>query len=60
MFPCDRRYVGNLCRDVTEPLILELFQQIGPCKSCKMIIDVSVPLLDSRPTIHTSIVIEAL
>ncbi|XP_059921487.1 cytotoxic granule associated RNA binding protein TIA1-like isoform X2 [Gadus macrocephalus] len=32
-------YVGNLCRDVTEPLILELFQQIGPCKSCKMIID---------------------
>uniref|UniRef100_A0A8C6U9B5 RRM domain-containing protein n=1 Tax=Neogobius melanostomus TaxID=47308 RepID=A0A8C6U9B5_9GOBI len=32
-------YVGNLSRDVTEPLILQVFQQIGPCKSCKMIID---------------------
>lgn len=35
------RYVGNLSRDVTEALILELFGQIGPCKSCKMIVDVS-------------------
>uniref|UniRef100_A0A672GA45 RRM domain-containing protein n=1 Tax=Salarias fasciatus TaxID=181472 RepID=A0A672GA45_SALFA len=32
-------YVGNLSRDVTEPLILQVFQQIGPCKSCKMIVD---------------------
>lgn len=30
-------YVGNLSRDVTEILILQLFAQIGPCKSCKMI-----------------------
>ncbi|XP_048863313.1 nucleolysin TIAR isoform X1 [Brienomyrus brachyistius] len=30
-------YVGNLSRDVTEVLILQLFTQIGPCKSCKMI-----------------------
>ncbi|KTG44833.1 hypothetical protein cypCar_00013330 [Cyprinus carpio] len=30
-------YVGNLSRDVTENLILQLFTQIGPCKSCKMI-----------------------
>lgn len=36
------RYVGNLSRDVTEPLILQVFTQIGPCKSCKMIVDVSV------------------
>lgn len=35
------RYVGNLSRDVTEALILQVFSQIGPCKSCKMIIDVS-------------------
>lgn len=34
------RYVGNLSRDVTEALILQVFSQIGPCKSCKMIIDV--------------------
>lgn len=32
-------YVGNLSRDVTEALILQLFSQIGPCKSCKMIVD---------------------
>ncbi|KAJ0019804.1 hypothetical protein NQD34_007373 [Periophthalmus magnuspinnatus] len=32
-------YVGNLSRDVTEPLIVQVFTQIGPCKSCKMIID---------------------
>uniref|UniRef100_A0A673AHJ3 Nucleolysin TIA-1-like n=1 Tax=Sphaeramia orbicularis TaxID=375764 RepID=A0A673AHJ3_9TELE len=32
-------YVGNLSRDVTEPLILQVFTQIGPCKSCKMIVD---------------------
>uniref|UniRef100_A0A673X3A8 TIA1 cytotoxic granule-associated RNA binding protein n=1 Tax=Salmo trutta TaxID=8032 RepID=A0A673X3A8_SALTR len=31
------RYVGNLSRDVTEALIMQLFGQIGPCKSCKMI-----------------------
>uniref|UniRef100_A0A672GTP7 Nucleolysin TIAR n=1 Tax=Salarias fasciatus TaxID=181472 RepID=A0A672GTP7_SALFA len=34
-------YVGNLSRDVTEILILQLFAQIGPCKSCKMITEVS-------------------
>lgn len=34
--------MGNLSRDVTEALILELFGQIGPCKSCKMIVDVSL------------------
>ncbi|MXQ96271.1 hypothetical protein E5288_WYG015954 [Bos mutus] len=33
----DDVYVGNLSRDVTEVLILQLFSQIGPCKSCKMI-----------------------
>uniref|UniRef100_A0A673WS22 TIA1 cytotoxic granule-associated RNA binding protein n=1 Tax=Salmo trutta TaxID=8032 RepID=A0A673WS22_SALTR len=32
-------YVGNLSRDVTEALIMQLFGQIGPCKSCKMIVD---------------------
>ncbi|NXH80616.1 TIA1 protein, partial [Edolisoma coerulescens] len=31
--------VGNLSRDVTEALILQLFSQIGPCKNCKMIMD---------------------
>lgn len=36
------RYVGNLSRDVTEALIMQLFGQIGPCKSCKMIVDVSI------------------
>uniref|UniRef100_A0A8C5I3R7 RRM domain-containing protein n=1 Tax=Gouania willdenowi TaxID=441366 RepID=A0A8C5I3R7_GOUWI len=30
-------YVGNLSRDVTEILVMQLFAQIGPCKSCKMI-----------------------
>lgn len=34
------RYVGNLSREVTEPLILQVFTQMGPCKSCKMIVDV--------------------
>nr|XP_009663986.1 PREDICTED: nucleolysin TIA-1 isoform p40 [Struthio camelus australis] len=34
-----KRYVGNLSRDVTEALILQLFSQIGPCKNCKMIMD---------------------
>uniref|UniRef100_A0A673AQ73 Nucleolysin TIAR n=1 Tax=Sphaeramia orbicularis TaxID=375764 RepID=A0A673AQ73_9TELE len=34
-------YVGNLSRDVTEILILQLFTQIGPCKSCKMITEVN-------------------
>lgn len=38
---CVFRYVGNLSRDVTEALILQVFSQIGPCKNCKMIIDVS-------------------
>ncbi|XP_078449401.1 cytotoxic granule associated RNA binding protein TIA1-like isoform X2 [Lampetra fluviatilis] len=33
-------YVGNLSRQVTEALILQLFGQIGPCKSCKMITEV--------------------
>ncbi|XP_008333656.1 nucleolysin TIA-1-like isoform X3 [Cynoglossus semilaevis] len=32
-------YVGNLSREVTEPLILQVFTQMGPCKSCKMIVD---------------------
>uniref|UniRef100_A0A8C8DNL6 TIA1 cytotoxic granule-associated RNA binding protein-like 1 n=1 Tax=Oryzias sinensis TaxID=183150 RepID=A0A8C8DNL6_9TELE len=35
-------YVGNLSRDVTEILILQLFTQIGPCKSCKMITEVPI------------------
>ena len=35
------RYVGNLSRQVTEALVLQVFGQIGPCKSCKMITDVS-------------------
>ena len=30
-------YVGNLDPSVTESLILALFGQIGPCKSCKII-----------------------
>ncbi|NXV55478.1 TIA1 protein, partial [Molothrus ater] len=38
-------YVGNLSRDVTEALILQLFSQIGPCKNCKMIMDVRAPTL---------------
>ena len=38
-FPLCSRYVGNLSRDVTEALILQLFSQIGPCKNCKMIMD---------------------
>ncbi|XP_041921588.1 nucleolysin TIAR isoform X2 [Alosa pseudoharengus] len=42
-------YVGNLSRDVTENLILQLFTQIGPCKSCKMITEISVSVLQ-----HTS------
>uniref|UniRef100_UPI00358E6C9B nucleolysin TIAR-like isoform X2 n=1 Tax=Myxine glutinosa TaxID=7769 RepID=UPI00358E6C9B len=33
-------YVGNLSRQVTEALVLQVFGQIGPCKSCKMITDV--------------------
>uniref|UniRef100_A0A8C0ZQS0 RRM domain-containing protein n=1 Tax=Castor canadensis TaxID=51338 RepID=A0A8C0ZQS0_CASCN len=33
------RYVGNLSWDVTKVLILQLFSQIGPCKSYKMITD---------------------
>lgn len=41
-FPLCSRYVGNLSRDVTEALILQLFSQIGPCKNCKMIMDVRV------------------
>lgn len=39
-FICFFSYVGNLSRDVTENLILQLFTQIGPCKSCKMITEV--------------------
>lgn len=34
--------MGNLSRDVTENLILQLFTQIGPCKSCKMITEVKM------------------
>lgn len=30
-------YVGNLDPSVTETLIMALFGQIGPCKSCKII-----------------------
>lgn len=32
-------YVGNLDRRVSEELVFELFSQIAPCKSCKMISD---------------------
>lgn len=45
------RYVGNLSRDVTEALIMQLFGQIGPCKSCKMIVDVSESPSGSRPVL---------
>lgn len=49
------RYVGNLSRDVTEALIMQLFGQIGPCKSCKMIVDVSKPNeLQTSPYISSS------
>uniref|UniRef100_A0A4X2KHE1 RRM domain-containing protein n=1 Tax=Vombatus ursinus TaxID=29139 RepID=A0A4X2KHE1_VOMUR len=34
-------YVGNLSRDVTEALILQLFFQIGLCINCKMIMDMA-------------------
>lgn len=34
-------YVGNLDPSVTEGLIMTLFGQIGPCKSCKIILEVS-------------------
>ncbi|XP_077093131.1 nucleolysin TIAR isoform X1 [Siphateles boraxobius] len=44
-------YVGNLSRDVTENLILQLFTQIGPCKSCKMITEQS----DSSRKVNSSI-----
>ena len=43
------RYVGNLSRDVTEILILQLFTQIGPCKSCKMITEVSSKYFRCHP-----------
>ncbi|XP_060572555.1 nucleolysin TIAR-like isoform X10 [Ruditapes philippinarum] len=32
-------YVGNLDPSVTEGLIMTLFGQIGPCKSCKIILE---------------------
>ncbi|XP_072177186.1 nucleolysin TIAR-like [Diadema setosum] len=32
-------YVGNLDRQITEELVYQLFSQIAPCKSCKMISD---------------------
>ena len=35
------RYVGNLDPSVTEALLMALFGQIGPCKSCKIIHEVS-------------------
>ncbi|XP_052773737.1 nucleolysin TIAR-like isoform X10 [Mya arenaria] len=34
-------YVGNLDPSVTEGLIMTLFGQIGPCKSCKIILETS-------------------
>ncbi|XP_052228859.1 nucleolysin TIAR-like isoform X4 [Dreissena polymorpha] len=37
-------YVGNLDPSVTEGLIMTLFGQIGPCKSCKIILETSTPL----------------
>lgn len=52
-----RRYVGNLSRDVTEALIMQVFTQIGPCKSCKMIIDVSRP---ARPPLWAELEITQL
>ncbi|XP_033098702.1 nucleolysin TIA-1-like [Anneissia japonica] len=30
-------YIGNLAREVTEDLILQLFGAIGPCLNCKLI-----------------------
>uniref|UniRef100_A0A3B4Z2T1 RRM domain-containing protein n=1 Tax=Stegastes partitus TaxID=144197 RepID=A0A3B4Z2T1_9TELE len=35
----DQLNEGNLSQDVTERLILELFGQIEPCKSCEMTVD---------------------
>lgn len=37
-------YVGNLDPSVTEGLIMTLFGQIGPCKSCKIILESTTPL----------------
>uniref|UniRef100_A0A8D0AQU2 Nucleolysin TIAR n=1 Tax=Sander lucioperca TaxID=283035 RepID=A0A8D0AQU2_SANLU len=45
-------YVGNLSRDVTEILILQLFTQIGPCKSCKMITEVNTAVTSQLSTIY--------
>ncbi|NXD43729.1 TIA1 protein, partial [Copsychus sechellarum] len=45
------RYVGNLSRDVTEALILQLFSQIGPCKNCKMIMDKNIFNLSFSPSL---------
>uniref|UniRef100_A0A8C5I3D1 RRM domain-containing protein n=1 Tax=Gouania willdenowi TaxID=441366 RepID=A0A8C5I3D1_GOUWI len=45
-------YVGNLSRDVTEILVMQLFAQIGPCKSCKMITEDTVT--DTTGVTHTS------
>ena len=36
-----KSYVGNLSPHVTEELLLALFGQIGECKSCKIIHEVS-------------------
>jgi len=38
---CLFRYVGNLDPAVTEDLLMALFGQIGQCKSCKIINEVS-------------------
>ncbi|TRY99569.1 hypothetical protein DNTS_032880 [Danionella cerebrum] len=48
-------YVGNLSRDVTENLIMQLFTQIGPCKSCKMITEPSDSSRKMNSTIGFSV-----
>ncbi|XP_052228857.1 nucleolysin TIAR-like isoform X2 [Dreissena polymorpha] len=41
-------YVGNLDPSVTEGLIMTLFGQIGPCKSCKIILE--TPIIEKTST----------
>ncbi len=40
--------MGNLHPSVTEDLILALFSQIGPCKGCKIIHEVSRTQWDTQ------------
>lgn len=57
MFFVSPRYVGNLSREVTEILILQLFSQIGPCKSCKMITDVRRHALSCTTGLYVPVIL---